>query len=281
MSKNTLKNQLIQWIEQNINHPKLQERKEKALEVIDRDDWEILCEYSSDNWKELILDGPLGVGISIYNKIQEIKEINEFPEFDYSTYKLNFVFFEFEEGELEKELFDRDDVITEINELANERLSRQKYWPIVISTTKGMGKTFLLKKLGSQQLKSNLKCPLIQEAISCGRIITFDFIKESESLEDLEDLYSFFARLMVYHLCLLFDGTRVDGINFKKIHSFKDVGKTVGKHKSFDNWLKKWQNSQGTAFTIDEYIRLTNIAFKVNNNTPPVFFLLILGFFVG
>ena len=77
MSKNDqkqLKNQLIQWINENINHPEDHESKQKALGIIERNNWEILCKYDKDDWSKL--DGPLGVGVSIYHQIQEIKALN-------------------------------------------------------------------------------------------------------------------------------------------------------------------------------------------------------------
>jgi hypothetical protein len=80
---------------------------------------------------------------------------------------------------------------------------------------------------------------------------------------------------MVYFLCLLFDGTRVDGINFEKISGLKSVATFVGKQKKFNDWkmdsLRKYPDDM-----MDEYIRLTNIAFSVDPashmyKTPPVF----------
>ena len=69
-----LKNQLILWINENIKHPQIQGNKQKALDIIDLYNWEVLCEYDKDDWSKL--DGPFGVGISIYHKIQEIKASN-------------------------------------------------------------------------------------------------------------------------------------------------------------------------------------------------------------
>ena len=69
-----LKNQLIQWINENINHPQIQGNKQKALEVINIYNWELLCEYDKDDWSKL--DGPLGVGVSIYHQINKMKSSN-------------------------------------------------------------------------------------------------------------------------------------------------------------------------------------------------------------
>ena len=76
MSENVVdfKKQLIEWVNENINHPKLQESKVKVLDIIDLYNWEILCQFDKDDWSKLV--GSLGVGVSIYHKIQEIKASN-------------------------------------------------------------------------------------------------------------------------------------------------------------------------------------------------------------
>ena len=76
MSENVVdfKKQLIQWINENIKHPDDEESKGKSLKIIEKKTWEILCKYSENNW--CVLSDSLDVGISIYNKIQEIKALN-------------------------------------------------------------------------------------------------------------------------------------------------------------------------------------------------------------
>ena len=51
-----------------------------------------------------------------------------------------------------------------INSIMNNRLNKEKYWPVIISTSRGMGKMFLLRKFGMQQIKDNLKTPVIGNA---------------------------------------------------------------------------------------------------------------------
>ena len=76
MSENVVefKKQLIEWINENINHPDDEESKQEGLKIIKKKTWEILCRYTENNWSKL--DGPLGVGVSIYHKIQDIKASN-------------------------------------------------------------------------------------------------------------------------------------------------------------------------------------------------------------
>ena len=195
------------------------------------------------------------------------------PSFQPSNYSLEFPFFETKDSDNHIDILGRDNVITDINSILHNRLNKEKYWPIIISTSRGMGKTFLLKKFGMQQIKDNLKTDIIGHAITTGRILSFDFMKNPNAIQNENDVYSFFPRLMVFFLCRIFDGTQVDGINFEKIKSFDEVATASGKQLKFKRWLLEWQNTHGTEAMIDEYIRLTNMAFGIKEITPPVFLL--------
>ena len=75
---------------------------------------------------------------------------------------------------------------------------------------------------------------------------------------------------MMYYLCQLFDGTEVDGMYFEKSEGFEDLP-ISSKQPKFNDWKKRWLNIYNVDSMIDEYIRLTNIAFKSSCSTPPVF----------
>jgi chromosomal replication initiation ATPase DnaA len=49
----------------------------------------------------------------------------------------------------------RDDVLQQINDTIKQR-AQDKYQPIIISTSRGMGKTFLMKCVGTQNVKKRL-----------------------------------------------------------------------------------------------------------------------------
>ena len=118
-----------------------------------------------------------------------------------------------------------------------------------------------------------MKNQLILEALSCGRILSFDFANAAETaVPTQEDIKTFFTRLMIYFLCRLFDGTEVAGINFQKISQFSDVQTFSANQPLFRRWLSKCLKLN-TDDMIDEYIRPTNIAFKVDCVAPPVFLL--------
>ena len=80
----------------------------------------------------------------------KIGQATEFPPFDASTYQLSFPLLEAKNGEMYLTLLGRDDVVQAINNIiiyvpSNEAIQAPKYSPIIISTSRGMGKTFLLK----------------------------------------------------------------------------------------------------------------------------------------
>lgn len=197
----------------------------------------------------------------------------DIPSFDPSKYSLEFPFFETKESDNHIEILGRDDVIKKINSIIDGRLNKDKYWPIIISTSRGMGKTFLLKKFGMQRIKDDLKTEIIGDAIATGRILSFDFAKRSDAIQNEDDVYTFFPRLMVFFLCRMFAGTQVDGIRFERIE-FKLVNLPSNRrrHPSFEEWLLKVADFE-TKEMIDEYIRLTNIAFRTACDAPPVFLL--------
>jgi hypothetical protein len=197
----------------------------------------------------------------------------DMPSFEPSSYLLEFPFFETKDSDNHIDILGRDDVIKTINHIMHNRLNKDKYWPVIISTSRGMGKTFLLKKFGMQQIKDNLKSSIILDAIASGRVLSFDFTRHPNAIQNENDVYSFFPRLMVFFLCRIFDGTQVDGINFEKIKSFDEVAIATGQQLNFKRWLLKWQTTHGTEATIDEYIRLTNMAFGTTCDAPPVFLL--------
>ena len=112
------------------------------------------------------------------------------------------------------------------------------------------------------------------DALAYGRILSFDFAGAAAetAVPSQEDIRTFFTRLMIYFLCRMFDGTQVDGIYFEKISQFSTVTSIIGRQRRFDMWLKQSLKLNSDDM-MDEYIRLTNIAYGVNCMSPPVFLL--------
>ncbi|KAI8901443.1 hypothetical protein BC833DRAFT_562459 [Globomyces pollinis-pini] len=166
-----------------------------------------------------------------------------------------------------------DNVIHEVNQIISKRVV-EKYLPIICSTSRGMGKTAFMEAVGMQLVKPHLKNQLIMDALAYGRILSFDFAGAAveTAIPSQSEIRTFFTRLMVYFLCRMFDGTQVDGIHFEKISQFASVTDINGRQNKFTRWLRK-SIMLNADDMMDEYIRLTNLAFKVNCSSPPVFLL--------
>ncbi|KAJ3338798.1 hypothetical protein HDU83_007910 [Entophlyctis luteolus] len=193
------------------------------------------------------------------------------PTFDPTSYRLEFPFFVSPDSDEHLTLLGRDEVVRRINQVIDNRSEWAKYMPLIISTSRGMGKTFLLKMIGSQRLQQELKNPTFVEAASFGRVLSFDFGKNPTAVTGVAEASSFPKRLMVYYLCRMFRDTVVDGIHFQECE-FEQITFLVARQPKFKNWLSKIWNLS-TADVIDEYVRLTNNAFGVSCKTPPVFLL--------
>ena len=189
--------------------------------------------------------------------------------FNPKEYKISFPFFE-SNGEAYLTLVDREHVVSKINDVIMDHKQFGKFRPIIISTSRGMGKTFLMKMIALQRVPYGLESQAIKEAGSFGRILSFDFVKYLDE-RSIDKIDSFFPRLMIFYLCMIFDGCEVDGMFFSQI-KFDDVALFKGGQDRFNIWKEKCLRLS-TDWMIGEYIRLTNIAFSVSCETPPVFLL--------
>ena len=193
--------------------------------------------------------------------------------FDPARFSTNLSMLNYTPVDSQIELLERDSVVSEINKRFKDRVQSPKYTPIIIATSRGMGKTFLLKKLALQELKQDLKLDLFDEASRFGRIISFNFSSEVVTFSNDEYLDHFFTHLLIFYLCQIFAGFRVDGIDFEKIDSMGQVAAFEAKSKSLRQWLNTWKNTVATKSIMEEYIRLTNIAFRGKSDLPPIFLL--------
>ncbi len=178
-----------------------------------------------------------------------------FPPFDSSTYQVSFPLLEAMNGEMYLTLLGRDHVVQEINDIAvyvpsNIAICAPKYSPVVISTSRGMGKTFLLKMIAMQRVKQELKCSKIEQPISCGRILSFDVSKHEYDIQNVEGIQSFFTQLMVHYLCRLFENKCMVLISTTLNSKMYERGILINNLMNY-----------GADRMMDEYIRLTNIAF--------------------
>ena len=185
-------------------------------------------------------------------------------------YKITFPFFQ---GDEEKylSLQDREDVIREINTWSGYQHGFGERIPVFIIGNRGMGKTFLLKMFGLQKVPAVVVNEHTMNAGKYGRILSFDF-KAAEFDRTTEGMRNFFPHLMIFFLCRLFDGCVVDGILFEEIPSVNLVPSFETTHDRFNMWKDRLVRSCSDTM-IDEYIRLTNIAFNVDCGSLPVFLL--------
>ena len=101
-------------------------------------------------------------------KIQRTDDFAAPKKFNPADYHFEFPFFA-PNGESYLNLVDRDTIVRRINYIAQDRRPC-KYRPIVISTSRGMAKTFLFKMIALQNVAADLKCPLFDVARKYGRI---------------------------------------------------------------------------------------------------------------
>ncbi|KAJ3336728.1 hypothetical protein HDU83_009233, partial [Entophlyctis luteolus] len=203
--------------------------------------------------------------------IKSRRDMEVFRPFDPTSYRLAFPFFVSPDCDEHLTLLGRDEVVRRINQVIDNRSGWPKYMPFIISTSRGMGKTFLLKTIGSQRLKQELKSPFFVEAAALGRVLSFDFGRIPSAVTGVSEASSFPKRLMVYYLCRMFGGSIVDGLHFQD-SEFSAITDVDARQPKFKGWLSKVL-ALSTDQVIDEYVRLTNIAFGVSCGTPPVFLL--------
>ena len=103
----------------------------------------------------------------------------DFPDFDPKVkYSSSFELYPFFESvDDETEFLVKDDLVKKINSTIGRR-HWDKYQPISVTASSGMGKT-LLKCVGSQKVKEELECRLIKDALLYGRVLSFDFSNEA------------------------------------------------------------------------------------------------------
>ncbi|KAI3659777.1 hypothetical protein MP638_000906 [Amoeboaphelidium occidentale] len=280
-----------------MRHHRQQNEKEKLLEFLryqELDDLiqqyhesngsiiEIWIQRTKDYW-ECLLDG--FIGIHLYNILHppvhfrapaELKEDDS--EFILSWCNIEFPFFDSEGKEDPDVPVENDMLLTKINKNVLDRFSDGKYLPIIISASHDMDTTSFLRDFGMQNVPEHLKCPEIVKAGQCGRILSFDFsLRVEVSLWD-NNVFTFFQSLMVYHLCRMFRYRCVDGINFKSNFrprspiTWGSMLAQASPGTPFYRWLSMCRNYRVDEM-MDEYMRLTNIAFRGDCDVPPVFLL--------
>jgi hypothetical protein len=201
----------------------------------------------------------------------------EYPEFTPSYYKLKFPFFDRKSDE-DENVLGESDMLRSINKNVLYRLSDQKYRPIVIWASLEIDTKSLLRSIGTQNVPEHLKLPEIVKAGQCGRILSFNFSIENDAILHDDDLLTFFQRLMVFYLGKMFIACCVEGINFgiEFDYQLKSLYRRYQAGTHDTSPFHRWRSmclGYSVDEMIDEYMRLTNIAFRVDCDIPPVFLL--------
>jgi len=120
--------------------------------------------------------------------------------------------------------------------------SGNKYRVPVISTSRGMGKTFLLKKIGFHR-EDGIDIPCIKEAGKVGRIISVSCPLLCLLLMDNTNLKNYFWHAaLLYHSCFLFQGCTVSAIPFHALSLKFICSMLCGLEKNLDlnDPLNRW-----------------------------------------
>jgi hypothetical protein len=182
---------------------------------------------------------------------------------------LEFPFFNPFPGDDTSPLLGRNETLETLNK--HSKGTQDKYTPFLLTASRGMGKTFFLKAVGSHRVPEEYKNQRIQDAIDTGRIISFELNRILLSIT-VQEIREFPTHLLIFYLCNLFKKSQVDGMYFDGISEVCRVKAFRGTQKKFRAWISYYRDSNASEM-IDEYIRLTNLAFKTTTMAPPVFLL--------
>jgi hypothetical protein len=225
--------------------------------------YSLIRSNSVKDWHDIVKNEQLSA--ELYSILHE-------TNFDKSRYSLKFLS-ENTGNKTYTPLLDRDDAVKQVNEIASRCPSKRtpKFNPLVMCGSRGMGKTYFMESIALQNLIESLKCQPIAEARDCGRAISFDFLQYTVKISNEKEAETFLKHLLIYYLCETFNESYVDGIFFQAIsfYAVLEHDKLTNEHlkRMIPFWLGKSFDDM-----MAEYMRLTNIAFKVDCHVPPVFF---------
>ncbi|KAI3658578.1 hypothetical protein MP638_002822 [Amoeboaphelidium occidentale] len=268
--------ELLELLRRKGLHDLLQNYHESAGSIM-----EIWIQSPMEYWVKI---AGFSQGFSIYNvshplgHFQPPAELKEdYPDFRPSYYTLEFPFFGRKRDKAAVAPVN-DDMLMTINENVHNGFRDHKYRPIIISASHGMDAKSLLKAIGLQSIPEHLNCPEIVKAGQCGRILSFDVSLGLDGIHLNDNVLTFFQRLMVHYLCRMICFKCVGGIYFRaKVLSlfpiaWKDIEADAYPGTAFYRWLSMCRGFSVDEM-IDEYMRLTNIAFRVDYDFPPVILL--------
>jgi hypothetical protein len=172
-------------------------------------------------------------------------------------------------------LVGRTQQIEELRRVIANYSNWSKFVVPTLITSRGMGKTFLLKRLGLQRENDAIDIPEFKNAGKVGRVISIETVEAVNAFGDasLSIETCFWQSTIILHLAHIFNNTTVDGIYFESFSLNKILSLwNVESKTKFESWAKKTlENSVDYAFS--ELTRLTNLAFRVHDTSTPLFLL--------
>ena len=130
----------------------------------------------------------------------------------------------------------REDAIQRVHKVFEELPTADKYLPVVLATSRGMGKTFFLKKIARSDLE------IAQGARLVGRVLTMECDSAMQAFREREMNPGdyFWSALVAHHLLELFHGCRVGKLNFqsKPLLAILEIAKEKTQvTNSLDAWI--------------------------------------------
>eukprot|EP00732_Lithocolla_globosa_P000230 Lithocolla_globosa_v1_NODE_58_length_7390_cov_243.140014.p1 type:complete len:611 gc:universal NODE_58_length_7390_cov_243.140014:3450-5282(+) len=163
-------------------------------------------------------------------------------------------------------MYGREEVVEEINDTWSNLSGADKLEVVTVITSRGFGKTFLMKRVVDKIQKKNLS---IAKAKEIGRVIAVN----CAHFPDLHNNFrSFFNVIILQHIFWLFHGKTVNGVEFlsKNLSYILEPSKIVDR-RSRHFCEEVLEMDLGAA--IQKLKSLTNAAFGVHSDVAPVFLL--------
>jgi hypothetical protein len=196
----------------------------------------------------------------------------DLPDFDPTT-DYNFQFPSFESNGDYFPLLNRQKEVNLVRKASINLQKTEKYEPIIIATSRGMGKTFFMKRLVKGEIVGTHPVKAIQNAYMVGRVATMESLEIVSFVTETNFLYQHFWQItIILNLTQIFKGRKVDGINFVSLTITEIVSCLNKSNTPLQRWICKLLSCRtGDAF--EEMVRITNLAFKQNSSVPPVFLI--------
>ena len=162
-------------------------------------------------------------------------------------------------------LISRETEAEQVHHLINR--AQQKLSPTIISTSRGMGKTFFLKKIGLNQLAPSYESiPEIGKAQRCGRIVSFTANIETCQQYGM-DHNMWIKDVLVSHLTQIFVGTRFRNVAFQQAYKSVFNADLTQEDVSFKKYIARLRTLTPEQL-FEEVMDATLKAFDIKEDVP-------------